>query len=188
MGRGEGPQTVKAMSETREHTGIFRTVWFWLLLVATAAMVFLYYFYPNLGIGPEQPIPFSHRLHAGVKQIDCRFCHSYVERSRNAGLPAMEKCFYCHQYIIPAHPVIVNLKQRYETNNPVRWVRLFYLPDHVKFNHQPHVKWAGLDCAECHGAVKEADRLDRNKFQMKFCIDCHRQMDAQLDCWLACHH
>ena len=73
-----------------------------------SAILFLYYFYmpPATGIGPEQPIPFSHRVHAGVKNIQCRYCHPYVDRSNHPGLPPVEKCLHCHNYIIANHPEI----------------------------------------------------------------------------------
>ena len=71
---------------------------------------------------------------------------------------------------------------------PVPWVRIFFVPDFVKFRHQPHIRYGKLDCSECHGDVQSMDRLRINNFQMKFCIDCHRKKNAQIDCWLACHH
>ena len=70
---------------------------------------------------------------------------------------------------------------------PVPWVKIFYLPDHVKFNHQPHIR-AKIDCAACHGDVKRDDRLTQVDFKMAFCVDCHKQNKAELDCWLSCHH
>lgn len=151
------------------------------------AVMFYLYFRPMLTIGPAQPIPFSHRVHAGVKDINCRFCHTGVERSSNAGLPAVEKCFYCHKHIIPKHPEIANEERYLKTGNPVPWVRIFWVPDFVFFNHIPHVKWKGFDCSQCHGDVKKADRLQKVDFKMGFCIDCHRKTGAQTDCWLACH-
>jgi predicted CXXCH cytochrome family protein len=69
----------------------------------------------------------------------------------------------------------------------VPWVRNFWVPDFVFFNHIPHIKWAGFDCSRCHGDVKTMDRLQYKKFEMNFCITCHRQNKAQVDCWLACH-
>ncbi len=152
-----------------------------------AIMFFFYAAYPSLTIGPAQPIPFSHRVHAGVKQIDCRFCHPYVARSQDAGMPAVEKCFFCHKYIIPDHPEILKEKAYFERNKPVPWVRVFWVPEFVFFRHEPHIAQAGLDCSRCHGAVKETDRLGRVKFEMGFCVTCHRNMGAELDCWLACH-
>ena len=75
---------------------------------ALSVVLFLYYFYapPATRIGPEQPIPFSHRLHAGVKAIDCYYCHPYVGRSIHPGIPPVEKCLHCHNYIIASHPEI----------------------------------------------------------------------------------
>ncbi len=166
--------------------------------LALAIMLFFAFGYPKQMVGPVQPIYFSHRIHAGVKQINCRFCHPNVERSQDAGLPAVQKCFYCHEYVIPQHPQIQLEKRHLETNTPVPWKRIFYLPDFVFFRHQPHVLWQKLDCSNCHGHVEQQDRLQRVDFQMGFCITCHRKMTraeelkkgpllARLDCWLACH-
>lgn len=162
--------------------------WFSAGVLLMALMLYFYYVYPGQGIGPRQPIPFSHRVHAGVKAINCRFCHPYVERSEHAGLPEMEKCFFCHKYIIPTHPMLLKEKEHYDSGRPVHWVRIFYVPDFVKFRHQPHLLFGKLDCRDCHGEVEQMDRLQKKVFKMKFCIDCHKLKKAQLDCWLACHH
>ena len=151
-------------------------------------MLYFYYIYPGRGMGPKQPISFSHRIHAGVKAINCRFCHANVERSEHAGLPEMEKCFFCHQYIIPTHPMLLKEKDYYDSSRPVPWVRVFYIPDFVKFQHRPHLRLGKLECRDCHGPVEQMDRLEFKPFQMKFCIECHQKKKAQLDCWLACHH
>jgi hypothetical protein len=155
-----------------------------ILLLTT--MTYLYYFYPHRAIGPKQPIYFSHRIHAGTKEISCRFCHPFADRSQNAGIPPVGLCFFCHQYIIPQHPEIVKEREYYDSKTPVPWVRIYYIPDHVKFNHQPHIR-NRVDCLVCHGNVKKYDRLVRVDFKMGFCVDCHRQKKAQLDCWLSCH-
>jgi hypothetical protein len=167
-----------------------RRHWIWpsaTLVLLFAGMLYFYYLYPQQTIGPQQPIFFSHRVHAGVKEIDCRFCHSYVDRSHNAGIPPVSKCFSCHQYIIPQHPQIVKERWHLETKTPVPWVRVYYVPDHVKFNHRPHIR-AGIDCTNCHGEVKNMDRLMPVDFKMGFCVNCHRQRGAELDCWMACHN
>ena len=158
-----------------------------LAALVLAVMCYLYFVYPGVGIGPVQPVYFSHRVHAGVKAINCRFCHPNVERSENAGLPPVEKCFFCHKYVIPEHPEILKEKQFYDSDRPVPWVRAFWVPDFVFFNHVPHVRRARLDCTTCHGHVEQLDRLNQVKLKMNFCITCHRQRGAQLDCWLACH-
>jgi hypothetical protein len=172
---------------TDNHKGRW-LIWFLAAVLLMGMMLFLYYAYPGRGMGPAQPISFSHRVHAGVKAINCRFCHPYVERSEHAGLPEMEKCFFCHKYIIPTHPEILKEKEYFEKGRPVPWVRIFYVPDFVKFRHQPHLLWGKLDCTDCHGQVERMDRLQKKAFKMKFCIDCHKVKKAQLDCWLACHH
>ena len=161
----------------------------WLIVTAVTLMVMLslFYWYPGLNIGPQQPIYFSHRVHAGVKEINCRFCHPYVERSTQAGIPEVSKCFFCHSYIIPQHPQIVKEREHLDTGKPMQWLRIFYLPDYVKFNHERHIR-RGFDCSRCHGDVKVKDRLERVEFEMGFCIGCHRENKAQLDCWLACHN
>lgn len=162
--------------------------WAVVVFLVSGAMFYLFYIYPHADLGPRQPIPFSHRIHAGVKQINCRFCHPFVARSKHAGIPALQKCFFCHNYVIPLHPEIQKEKAHYESGVPVEWIRVFYVPDFVKFRHLPHIQFGNLDCSDCHGAVETMDRLPSVGFQMGFCIGCHRERDAQLDCWLACHH
>lgn len=167
-----------------------QSIRFWLVvsLLLMGGMLYLVYLYPGQGIGPPQPIPFSHRLHAGVKQINCRFCHPFVDRSARAGLPDMKKCFYCHDYIIPLHPQLVEERAHLNREQPIPWRRIYFVPDYVKFRHQPHIELAKLDCVVCHGPVSTMDRLRPVKFEMGFCIACHQKMEAQTDCWLACHH
>jgi len=162
--------------------------WLTLSLLLATLMLYFYYLYLPQRIGPLQPIPFSHRIHAGVKQINCRFCHPFVDRSAKAGLPSLEKCFFCHKYIIPEHPQLIKEKENFDQNIPVPWVRIFFVPDFVKFRHQPHIVIGKLDCTNCHGEVATMDRLQPVNFQMGFCIGCHKEKKAELDCWLACHH
>lgn len=161
--------------------------WMGLAVVLFAVMAYLFFQFPFASIGPQQPIFFSHRIHAGVKAINCRFCHPFVDRSQNAGLPPIEKCFFCHDYVIPQHPQILKEREHLLSKAPVPWIRIFFTPDYVFFHHRPHVGWAKLDCTNCHGDVKERDRLIPVNFRMGFCVGCHRKMGAQLDCWLACH-
>ncbi len=149
---------------------------------------FLYFFYisPATRIGLQQPIAFSHRLHAGIKAIDCRFCHPYVERSIDPGLPPVEKCLYCHNYIIANHFEIRKEHNYFNTRTPTPWRKVYYVPEHVLFKHQRHIK-REIACETCHGNVKQMDRLKDHRFKMGFCVQCHREKGANLDCWLACH-
>lgn len=162
--------------------------WLAAALLLVVAMLGCYYLYPRLGLGPLQPIPFSHRVHAGVKQINCRFCHSFVDRSKHAGLPAVQQCFFCHNYIIPHHPEIQKERQYLVSDTPVPWQQVYFVPDYVKFQHRPHIEFGKIDCGVCHGPVETMDRLIPVNFQMGFCIDCHKEKKAVTDCWLACHH
>ena len=163
------------------------------LIVLTAACIlsvlgFLFYFYapPAFNIGPEQPIPFSHQLHAGVKEIQCQFCHSYVGRSINPGIPPVEKCLYCHNHIISQHPQILKEHRYFNTGTSTPWVKVNYLPEHVLFNHQRHIR-KEIECRQCHGAIETMDRIKGKQFQMGFCVECHREKKVNLDCWLSCH-
>lgn len=159
-----------------------------MLLVVISVFGFLYFFYasPATNIGPEQPIAFSHQLHAGIKNIQCRFCHPYVERSIHPGLPPVEKCLYCHNYIIANHPEILKEHNYYNSNTPTAWRKAFYLPEHVLFNHERHIK-KEIECQSCHGKVETMDRIKGERFKMGFCIECHKLKKANLGCWLACH-
>ncbi len=150
-------------------------------------VIFLYYFYipPATDIGPEQPIPFSHRIHSGVKEIQCQFCHPYVSYSRYPGLPPVEKCLYCHKYIIPKHPQVQKEHWYFNNRKSTPWVEINYVPEHALFNHQRHIR-KEITCQECHGAVETMDRLKRKRFLMGFCVKCHQKKEANLDCW-ACH-
>jgi hypothetical protein len=161
--------------------------WFCAAVLLLLTLIYFFYLFPGQDIGPVQPVFFSHRIHAGVKQINCRFCHPYVERSEHAGLPEVEKCFFCHKYIIPMHPEIQKEKEYLDKKVPVPWVRIYFVPDFVKFRHSPHIM-AKIDCLRCHGDVPSMDRLRRVDFQMNFCITCHTEKKAQLDCYLGCHH
>jgi hypothetical protein len=157
-------------------------------LAAVLVLAFLYsfYVYPGSTTGPEQPIPFSHRVHSGVKNIQCQYCHPYVGYSKHPGLPPVEKCLHCHAYIIARHPWIQKEHAYFDTKTPTPWRKVNYLAEHVVFNHQRHIR-KEIACAQCHGAVETYDRLNSRHFYMKFCIQCHRERNANLDCWLACH-
>lgn len=161
----------------------------WTGLGIFLVLAFLYFFYasPATRIGPEQPIPFSHRVHAGVKAIQCQFCHPYAQRSTFPGLPPVEKCLYCHNYIIANHPWIQEEHHYFNTNTPTPWKKVFYVPEFVFFKHQRHIK-KDIECQQCHGQIEAMDRIPAKRFEMKFCVDCHKQKEANLGCWLACHN
>lgn len=155
------------------------------LLSGIAALIYLDELYP-VGLGPRQPIPFSHRVHAGVKTISCFMCHSEAPRSSRAGIPPLQTCLLCHSRIIRTYPYIARLRGDAALNRPVIWERVNWLPEFVYFDHSMHIQ-RGIDCGHCHGDVSRMDRVMKaRKFQMGFCIQCHRYNRATHDCY-TCH-
>lgn len=134
------------------------------------------------GYAPEQPIPFSHKLHAGYYEIDCKYCHTGVEKSKNANIPSANICMNCHNSIRTTSPNMQKIYASIEKNEPIQWVRVHNLPDLAYFNHSQHVKVAGLDCENCHGEIKEMEVVQQHSLlTMGWCIDCHRQTEIQKD-------
>ena len=153
--------------------------------------------------GPIQPIPFSHKHHAGEFKIDCLYCHSGTDKSQAAGVPSVELCMGCHSQFPSEYDQIEGiqiLKDHWEEKKPIEWVQLHRLPEHVQFRHNRHVQ-AGVECQTCHGQVEAIDKLhvvdDTHigylvpvaKLEMGWCINCHRQNNQQAsqDC-LTCHY
>lgn len=140
-----------------------------------------------VALPPKQPIPFSHRVHAGVKQISCLMCHKDVLDSSLAGMPPVETCMLCHQRIIIHYPPIEELRQHWQQRRPIEWVQIYDLPELAHFPHDMHIK-RGHDCSECHGDVQAMDRIRLNEpMTMGFCISCHRRENAPVDCF-NCHY
>jgi len=158
------------------------------LLIPAAAVIFvLIAVAGSFDRGLEQPVPFSHYVHATTKQLSCFFCHPYAAKSANAGLPPVEKCMLCHKVIASNFEPIAKLRGYYDRKEPIQWARVTALPDFVHFNHQSHIA-RGHDCSECHGDVKDMDRVTlAHRIDMNFCITCHRQNKASVDCFV-CHY
>ncbi len=161
------------------------------LAVAAAALIAGLAFMYNLPLdlrdrSPVQPIAFSHKLHAGDNGIPCLFCHRYAPKSRVAGIPAVADCRACHLFIAQNAPEIKKLMEYWNNKEPVPWVRVYGVPDHVYFPHMMHIR-AGIVCTTCHGEVATMARITRSvKLNMGWCLDCHRRHKASIDCW-ACH-
>lgn len=136
------------------------------------------------GYAPDQPIKFSHKVHAGEHGIDCMYCHHTAEHSKSAGIPSMDLCLNCHVLIREGTNSgkfeIAKVIDAVENKKPVEWVRLHNLPDHVFFSHAIHVGVAKLDCNECHGPVEEMHLMRQHSdLSMGWCVDCHRKTDVQ---------
>jgi len=121
----------------------------------------------------HQPIPFSHKHHTGELGIDCRYCHTSVEKSAFAGLPATETCMTCHSQLYNTAPILAPARESLATDTPLRWQRVNYVPDFVFFNHSIHVN-KGIGCANCHGQVEDMPLMAKGEtLYMKFCLGCH---------------
>ena len=132
------------------------------------------------GYAPEQPIPFSHQLHAGTLKMTCVYCHSGAAKSRAAGVPSVETCMGCHKVTKTDVPAIHELTRIYNTGEALSWKRIHTLPDHVFFDHRPHVN-AGVACQTCHGEVQTMKVITREMgMRMSNCLACHRDPRAAL--------
>src|SRR5687767_1894613 len=128
----------------------------------------------------EQPIQFSHAHHVGGMGLDCRYCHTSVEKSSFAGIPPTKTCINCHSQIWSAAPILEPVRASFRDDKPLNWIRVNDLPDFVYFNHQIHVK-QGVGCATCHGPVdKMALMYQATSLQMEWCLDCHRAPEKYL--------
>ncbi|MEO6785675.1 MAG: cytochrome c3 family protein [Chthoniobacteraceae bacterium] len=157
-----------------------------LVLVALAAGAFgavWYYWtpkYTRTGYQPAQPIPFSHKIHAGQLQMDCRYCHSFVETAAHSNIPTAQVCMSCHSQVQKDSPKLEPLRKAWATGEPVQWVQIHKLPDYVYFNHSVHIN-RGVSCVSCHGRVDQMEEVyHAQSFAMKFCLDCHRAPENHL--------
>jgi hypothetical protein len=126
------------------------------------------------GYQPQQPIPYSHKLHAGIMRMPCLYCHSGALKSRQAGVPPVEKCMNCHKVTKTGSPDIKKIAAVYASGTPMEWRRIHSLPDHVYFDHRPHVS-SGILCQTCHGEVQTMDVVYQNmSMRMSNCLGCHR--------------
>lgn len=146
------------------------------------------------GYAPDQPIKFSHKLHVGQNKIDCRYCHSGAEKSKNAGIPSPNVCMNCHKYvkkgpkygteeiskIYDAIGWDVDKQQYTGKQKAIQWTRIHNLPDLAYFNHSQHVKVGGVECQTCHGPVEEMETMEQfSPLTMGWCIQCHRDTEVK---------
>ena len=145
----------------------------------------------NVGHKPKQPVPFSHKLHAGTLKMDCRYCHNTVEKAGHAAIPATATCGNCHGgnrtkpgatlgIVHPESPLLEPVRTSLESANPVTWERVHDLPDFVYFNHSAHIN-RGVSCVSCHGRIDKMEVVTQvETLSMKWCIDCHRNPEPNI--------
>jgi hypothetical protein len=126
------------------------------------------------GVARDQPVPFSHKHHAGELGIDCRYCHTSVETSWNAGFPPTQTCMNCHKEIWNQSPTLEPVRSSWQTGTSIEWTLVYDLPDFVYFDHSIHIA-KGIGCVSCHGRV---DRMNLTwqapSLHMEWCLECHR--------------
>jgi hypothetical protein len=128
----------------------------------------------------EQPVPFSHKHHVAGLGIDCRYCHSTVERTAFAGMPPTETCMSCHSMIWTNAPMLEPVRQSWATGKSLEWTRVHDLPGFVYFNHSIHVN-KGIGCSECHGRVDQMPLMyQENTLYMEWCLECHRNPELRV--------
>ena len=176
------------------------------LLLFFTSTYFAYGYLMQVGVDqgyqPIQEIHYSHKIHAGDNQIDCKFCHSAARTSKTAGIPSLNVCMNCHKTIDEyTGPVTAQYtKEFYDgeiqklyqavgwdpenmaytgVQKPVKWTRIHNLPDHVYFNHSQHVTVAGVACQQCHGDVQTMEVVEQHApLTMGWCINCHRTTEV----------
>jgi hypothetical protein len=128
----------------------------------------------------EQPVAFSHQHHVAGLGIDCRYCHTSVETSSSAGMPATYTCMSCHSQVWNQAPMLAPVRASLEQDKPIPWAKLHDLPDYAYFPHNIHVQ-KGVGCVECHGRVDQMPLMWKaESMTMEWCLDCHRQPETRL--------
>lgn len=136
--------------------------------------------------GPAQPVPFSHKQHAGTLQLPCEFCHVVSRSGETVAIPRGVICMQCHQTMDTGDPGVQKLAAYAKLGTTILWIRIYQLPSFVNFSHKTHLL-GGVTCQECHGPVQERVQLYKETdISMAGCISCHRAKKASIDCE-TCH-
>jgi Cytochrome c7 and related cytochrome c len=132
------------------------------------------------GVARPQPAPFSHQHHVAALGIDCRYCHTSVEKSNFAGIPPTKTCMNCHAQIWSGAPMLEPVRQSFRSGESLVWNRVNDLPDYVYFDHSIHIN-KGVGCNTCHGPVDRMPLMyNQASLQMEWCLDCHRAPEKYL--------
>ena len=155
-------------------------------LVAAAVLGSLLFVFPRSSYmtrqkeARTQPVPFYHMHHVGGMGIDCRYCHTSVDKSAVAGIPPIKTCMNCHSQIFNQSPTLEPVRASWRSGTSIEWKKVHDLPDFVYFNHSIHVK-KGMGCETCHGRVDEMPLMWRTEtLNMDWCLGCHRDPVAEV--------
>lgn len=174
------PQIFSAQANLLARLGVAGLLGAPVLLIVLAMLYVRSPWFTGSGVAKAQPVPFSHAHHVGDDGIDCRYCHTRVEVSANAGLPSTDVCMTCHSRLWNQAPMLAPVRASLARDESIAWRRVHDLPDFVYFDHSVHVN-NGVACVSCHGRV---DRMPLTRqvrsLQMGWCLDCHRDPGPQL--------
>jgi hypothetical protein len=132
------------------------------------------------GYAPRQPVDYSHALHAGQLGLDCRYCHTNVDKAAHANIPATQTCMNCHTNVKPKSPKLAAVRESWAEDKPIQWNKVHRLADYVYFNHSAHVN-RGVGCASCHGRIDTMEVVAQAKpLSMGWCLECHRAPEKHL--------
>lgn len=166
----------------RSRPFLFVVIFLFTAIVAKTVLDGLFTVGVQQGYQPEQPIAFSHSLHAGTYQINCNYCHTGVYKGKSANIPSVNICMNCHNTIQTESPEIQKLYSAVENDSPIEWVRIHNLPDLAYFNHSQHANVGGLDCQTCHGPIQEMEVVYQySELTMGWCINCHRETELKTE-------
>lgn len=154
------------------------------ILALLAVIGFFWYFgspkYTDVGYQPVQPVPYSHKLHAGDLGMDCRYCHTAVERSTVAMVPPTQTCMNCHTLVLPESEKLIPVMKSWNEGTPIPWIKIHKMPDYAYFDHSAHLR-VGVGCASCHGRIDQMDVVQQDQpLSMSWCLECHRNPDMSL--------
>ena len=154
------------------------------IFLGANAVGFIWYYgspkYTDVGYRPKQPVPYSHKLHAGDLGMDCRYCHTGVETSAHAGVPPTQTCMNCHTMVLPESEKLQPIRESWATGKPMEWIRIHKIPDFAYFNHSAHIR-AGVGCFSCHGNIRTMEEVEQvQPLSMSWCLECHRAPERHL--------
>jgi hypothetical protein len=151
--------------------------------LGTVVLIVTYYFSPrftDVGYQPDQPVDYSHKLHAGLLGMDCRYCHQSVEEGPHANIPDTGTCLNCHTQVKQTSEKLAKVRESGATGEPIEWLKVHLLPDYVYFDHAVHVN-AGVGCVSCHGRIDQMEIVAQAEpLNMGWCLECHRAPENHL--------
>src|SRR5690554_4936641 len=158
---------------------VFRIILIGLIVVLNAIIFGVWYFFSpeftDVGYAPKQPVPYSHKVHVDQLGLDCQYCHTNVFDSKVANVPATQTCMNCHNMVLTDSENLALVRESWENDTPIEWVRVHNLADYAYFDHSAHVS-VGVGCESCHGRVDKMDVVyQAEPLSMGWCLDCHRE-------------